>query len=184
MAAARAAHKDIAKLYPIRITRNLPTAREWLREKARGSERFGLVASSGAARLRPEGLHVKSEISAESWFLNDRFDVRSSFALEEVGTEFDVQGLELDWSGLCWDADLRFGHDGWEKFKFRGTVWQNVNLEANQRYLVNAYRVLLTRARQGMVIFVPNGDDRDVTRPTKFYDGTYDYLCACGAEPL
>jgi hypothetical protein len=181
---ARAAHKDIAKLYPIRITRDLPTAREWLREKARGSERFGLVASSGAARLRPEGLHVKSEISPKSWFLNDRFDVRSSFALEEIGTEFDVQGLELDWSGLCWDADLRFGHDGWEKFKFRGTVWQNVNLEANQRYLVNAYRVLLTRARQGMVIFVPNGDDRDVTRPTKFYDGTYDYLCACGAEPL
>lgn len=181
---ARAAHNVIAHNYPIRITRDLQSARSWLREQARGSERIGLIASSGAARLRPEGLHVKSSITPESWFLNEKLDVRSSFALEEVATEFDIQGLELDWTGLCWDADLRFGPNGWEKFKFRGSVWQNVNLEANQRYLINAYRVLLTRARQGMVIFVPRGDDRDITRPAQFYDGTFNFLIACGADPL
>lgn len=146
--------------YPIWVTRDLSEAKGWLRQVARGTERYGLVASSGAHRLRPEGIHIKAAIDPPTWFLNDRQDVRSAFYLEEVATEFDVQGLELDWAGVCWDANLRYGPSGWEYFAFRGTAWQSVNANERQLYLVNAYRVLLTRARQGLVVFVPTGDDR------------------------
>lgn len=171
---------ELKTRYPIWVTRDLARARGWLRAVSRGSERFGLVASSGAHRLRPEGIHIKSSIDPSSWFLNDRVDVRSSYYVEDVATEFDIQGLELDWVGVCWDADLRYGPSGWESHAFRGTKWQNVRTDERKLYLTNAYRVLLTRARQGMVIFVPEGDDSDPTRPKAFYDGTYEFLKRCG----
>lgn len=175
---ARAAVAGLDK-YPLMMTRDLGAARAWLRSQARGSERFGLVASSGAHRLRPEGLHIKAAIDPANWFLNGRDDVRSSFALEEAASEFDIQGLELDWTGVCWDADLRYD-DAWLTFDFKGTRWQSINDRFRRLYLKNAYRVILTRARQGMVVFVPRGDAADATRPPHFYDGTYDYLRDCG----
>ena len=124
--AAREVYHQVEDRYPIWLTRDLDSARDWLRNVARGSERFGLVASSGAHRLRPEGLNVKAKVDASTWFLNDRTDVRSSFYLEEVATEFDVQGLELDWVGVCWDADLRHDGDDWRFYNFRGTAWQSL----------------------------------------------------------
>jgi hypothetical protein len=143
-----------------------------------------LVASSGAYRLRPEGIHVKSKIDPISWFLNNRFDVRSSYYLEEVATQFDIQGLELDWAGVCWDADLRWAEGGWQFHAFKGTTWQQVRDGRKRLYLLNAYRVLLTRARQGFVLFIPRGDEADLTRPPAFYDGTYNYLRQCGIPEL
>ncbi|WP_343685217.1 DUF2075 domain-containing protein [Asticcacaulis sp.] len=183
---AEAARTAFAQLtaYPIVITRDLNVARCWLRRKARGTERYGLVASSGAHRLKSEGLHVKASIEPAKWFLNDREDVRSSWYLEDVATEFDVQGLELDWVGVCWDADYRYSDEGWQHHKFAGTKWRHVNDAFAQLYLKNAYRVILTRARQGMVIFVPKGDADDPTRPPGFYDATYAFLKACGLQDL
>lgn len=166
-------HHHFAAKYPIVLTRDLAIARNWIRSQARGSERIGLIASSGAHRLRPYGIHVKAQITPENWFLNGKDDVRSSFFLEEAATEFDIQGLELDWTLVAWGADLRFNGRGWDYRNFRGTRWQNVNDPTRRVYLKNAYRVLLTRARQGMVIFVPEGDDDDRTRSPAFYDSTY-----------
>ena len=123
---------------------------------------------------------MKASADPASWFLNDRFDVRSSFYMEDVATEFDIQGLELDWVGVCWDADLRYRSGNWHFHAFRGSRWNEVRAEARRVYLLNAYRVLLTRARQGMVIFVPRGDETDPTRPRAFYDGTYQFLLDCG----
>ena len=145
--------------FPICITRDLNTARDWLKQKARGSERYGLVADSNAIRLKPEGIFVKTDIDPANWFLNDKNDVRSSFYMEDTACEFDIQGLELDWVGICWDAGMRWNDDlGWELFKFSGTKWQERRIETEKKYLLNAYRVLLTRARQGQVIFVPNNN--------------------------
>jgi hypothetical protein len=166
--------------YPLKLTRSLHVAREWLRSMARGSERFGLVASSNALRLKPEGLHVKAGIDTAEWFLAGKDDVRSSFALEDVATEFEVQGLELDWSGVCWDANLRWSNGHWIPFRFRGTRWESVLDGTRVSYLVNAYRVLLTRARQGMIVYVPTGDRRDITRLPAFYDSTFEFLIECG----
>ena len=146
--------------------------------------RFGFMASSGAKRLRPEGLNVSAKIDAVNWFLNGPEDVRSSYYLEEVATEFDVQGLEVDWAGVCWDADLRYVSGAWDSLAFKGTKWQNVNLEARKMYLINAYRVILTRARQGLVIYVPKGDPADPTRPPEFYDETAAFLAICGIPLL
>ncbi len=160
---ARIHAEKVLPRYPMFLTRDLQEARNWVRRTARGSERFGIIASSGAHRLRPEGVHMKSAVDPAIWFLNDRRDVRSSYYLEEVASEFDVQGLELDWTCVCWDADYRYHQDGWQHFAFKGTRWQSVNDEARRRYLRNAYRVILTRARQGMVIFVPKGNGDDPT---------------------
>lgn len=182
--AACQAYAKIADRYPIAMTRDLSTARSWLRDKGRGSERFGLVASSGANRLRPEGVFVKAKIDAPTWFLNGREDVRASFYMEEVATEFDVQGLELDWVGVCWDADFRYERTAWKHYSFRGTAWQRANTDERQLYLKNAYRVILTRARQGMVIFVPKGNSEDPTRSPSFYDETFNYLLRCGVIEL
>ena len=176
----RSVLSDLVARYPIWDSRDLDKAKAWLRTVARGSERYGLVASSGAYRLRAEGIHEKASADPASWFLNDRFDVRSSFYMEDVATEFDIQGLELDWVGVCWDADLRYHSGGWHFHAFRGSRWNDVRAEARRVYLLNAYRVLLTRARQGMVIFVPRGDETDHTRPPAFYDGTYQFLLGCG----
>lgn len=170
--------------YDIVLTRELNAAREWLRSKARGTERLGIVASSGAIRLKPEGINVKAEIDAVNWFLNGKEDIRSSYYLEDVATEFHVQGLELDWVGVCWDADLRYKDGNWSRYNFKGTKWQRVSNPYRQVYLSNAYRVLLTRARQGMVIFVPRGDERDPTRPPSFYDETYKFLVRCGIKEI
>ena len=178
------AYERISDRYPICLTRSLEEARDWLRQRARGSERFGLLASSGGYRLRPEGLHVKAKIDGPTWFLNDRDDVRSSFACEEVGTEFDVQGLELDWAGVCWDADFRYHNGDWDPYSFRGTRWQRVNAVERKLYLRNAYRVIMTRARQGVVIFIPRGSDIDETRRPAFYDGTFAHLKSCGLQEL
>ena len=155
-------------------------AKKWLRSRARGSERFGLAASAGASRLKPEGVNVHEKIVATHWFLNDKLDVRSSYYLEDPATEFDIQGLELDWVGVCWDADLRRNNEGWSHYKFRGTAWQRINNSSQRVYLENAYRVLLTRARQGMIIFVPRGDNGDQTRLPHFYDATASLLAECG----
>lgn len=182
--AARSAYQRICAKYPIFLTRELGVARKWLRDRARGTQRIGLVASSGAQRLRPEGIHIKAEIDPANWFLNDRMDVRSSFYLEDAGSEFDIQGLELDWVGVCWDGD--FHHDGraWEYRSFKGTKWQSINDPSRRLYLKNAYRVLLTRARQGMIIFIPRGDPADHTRLPALYDGTFEFLQACGIPVL
>ncbi|GJL88993.1 MAG: hypothetical protein DHS20C03_27020 [Minwuia thermotolerans] len=178
--AARDLYETIQATYPIRITRDLGEARAWLKAHARGTERYGLVASSGGYRLRPEGINPRQKIDPPNWFLNSREDVRSAYALEEVATEFDIQGLELDWTCVCWDLDLR-REQAWAAHKFVGTRWQRVGKEDRKLFLKNAYRVLLTRARQGMVIFVPKGDRSDATRPPGAYDGIADYLAQCGA---
>ncbi len=177
---ARLLFQDLRKDYPIVVTRNIETAKQWVRAKARGSEGLGVVASSGAYRLKPYGLHVKFAIEPKTWFLNENTDVRSAGFLEDVATEFDIQGLELDWTCVAWDANLRRGYEGWEYKNFRGTKWQNIHDEIRRRYLLNAYRVLLTRARQGMVIFIPEGDDSDRTRLPEFYDPVFDYFIQCG----
>ena len=182
--AARDLHRDIKDVYPILLTRELVVAKAWLREQARGSERCGLVAYSGASRLKPDGVNVHEKIDAPTWFLNGKSDVRSSYYLEDPATEFDIQGLELDWVGVCWEANFRRQGNRWAQYHFRGTQWQVVRDSIRQTYLANAYRVLLTRARQGMVIYVPSGDTTDPTRPPKFYDDIADYLAQCGIASL
>ena len=176
----------VQKSYPIRITRCIKTAKSWIRKQARGSERYGLLASSGARRLKPLGLVAGGVKGNEcNWFLDDDQDVRSSFYLEDAASEFEVQGLELDWSIVVWDGDLiHDGNKGWHFKAFKGSKWQNINKDSDQRYRVNAYRVILTRARQGMVIVVPEGDDRDHTRNPAFYDPTWHFLESLGLKHL
>ena len=170
--------------YPIVITRDLAKAKKWLKEKARGSERYGIIVSSQAERLKPHAIDVKTPMDPIHWFLGDKHDVRSSYYLEDVATEFHVQGLELDWACVTWDADFRYSPNGWECKSFCGNRWININKEERKQYLKNAYRVLLTRARQGMVIVVPQGDDEDATRNPAFYDPTFEYLRATGFTVL
>ena len=170
--------------YPVFVTRNLHKAKLWVRSQAKGSQRYGLTASSGAKRLRKYGIWVQNKIEATNWFLNGKNDVRSSFHLEETATEFDIQGLELDWTIVCWDADLRFENGDFKHLKFVGTKWQNIKSADNILYLKNAYRVLLTRARQGFVIFVPTGDETDMTAKPDYYDGIYRYLKSVGIKEL
>jgi hypothetical protein len=174
----------VSPRYPIAITRDLRTAQRWVRTKARGSERYGLVASSQALRLKPHAIDVRVEINPVHWFLGPREDTRSSFYLEDAATEFQVQGLELDWVCVTWDADLRTSEGEWRFHDFHGEKWRNIQAEERKQYLLNAYRVLLTRARQGMVIFVPLGDAEDPTRPSKFYDETFEYLLSLGIQEL
>jgi hypothetical protein len=166
--------------YPIVLTRDIEVGRDWLRQQARGSERFGIVVSSQAQRLKPHAIDVRSPMDPVNWFLNDRDDVRSSFYLEDVATEFHIQGLELDWACVVWDADFRHGHAGWHHHYFVGNRWQQIRKDERRLYLKNAYRVLLTRARQGMVIVVPEGSRLDPTRMAEFYDGTFEYLRETG----
>ena len=170
--------------FPILITRDLATAKKWLRTQAKGSERIGIVASSGGRRLRPLGIDVKNEISAPNWFLNNSDDIRSSYFLEEIATEFDIQGLEIDWICLAWDINYYFENGKWNCQYFSGTKWQNIHNENDKTYLQNAYRVLLTRARQGLIIYIPEGDDLDHTRPKKLYDQTFNYFQSCGIQNI
>jgi hypothetical protein len=181
---ARKTLRQIQGKYPIVITRNLAKAKQWLRIQARGSERYGIVVSSQAERLKPHAIDVRSPIDPIHWFLDGKDDVRSSYYLEDVVTEFDVQGLELDWACITWDGDFRYSKDGWQHFSFVGDKWNRIKKHERQNYQKNAYRVLLTRARQGMVIVVPPGDEDDPTRNKSFYDPTFEYLCEIGFETI
>ena len=175
-------YQEVCKKYPIVLTRDLSKAKNWLRNKARGTERYGIVVSSKAERLKSNAIFVKSPINPIHWFLNDKTDVRSSYYLEDVATEFDVQGLELDWTCVTWDADFRYSIIGWDTFAFKGKKWQRIIQDDRKKYLLNAYRVLLTRARQGMILVVPEGSTEDPTRKCEFYDSTFEYLKNIGLE--
>ena len=181
---ARRLYQRFEDKYPLYVTRDLQKAKDWVRSKGLGTTRYGMLASSGALRLKPEGIFVKNDVSVANWFLNGKDDVRSSYELEDVVTEFDIQGLELDYTIVAWDADFRMTPDGWTYNSFSGNKWQNVNSPERRLYLKNAYRVLLTRARQGMVIFIPEGSDVDNTRKREYYDGTYDYLIELGIRRI
>lgn len=175
---------SIVRDFPIVITRSLAVAKKWLRSRARGNERYGLLASSGGKRLKPIGITMDVQIDPCLWFLNDEEDVRSSYYLEDAASEFDVQGLELDWTAVVWDGDFIREDSAWRHRAFKGTKWQNIMENHARRYKVNAYRVLLTRARQGMVIVVPEGDLADQTRSPDFYDPTWEYLRSMGLQEL
>jgi hypothetical protein len=177
---AREMFLKLESRYPIVLARDLRLAKQWVRDHARGSERFGLVASSKAQRLKPHAVDIRVNVDPVHWFLNPREDTRSSYYLEDAATEFQVQGLELDWTCVTWDGDLRFTKSGWTHHDFRGDRWTDIHKSENRNYLRNAYRVLLTRARQGMVIFVPLGEPTDPTRSCAYYDATFDYLFSLG----
>lgn len=185
---AKILYDGIFEKYPIYITRDIKLAKRWARSQVRGSQRCGVLASSGAQRLKPEGIYVPKQIDHVKWFLAESNDIRSSNMMEIVASEFKVQGLEIDWAVVCWDADLRRKEDddNWDYYSFRGTRWNKRNKPEMQRYLINSYRVLLTRARQGMVLFVPEGvaPEDDPTRNSEFYDGIYNYLKLCGIKDL
>ena len=181
---ARNLLKDVQRRYPIAITRDLVRAKQWVRQNARGTERYGLVASSQAQRLKPHAIDVRVDVDPIHWFLNDRNDTRSSYYLEDAATEFQIQGLELDWICVTWDADLRLENGDWRYHFFRGDAWQRIHKDERKRYLLNAYRVLLTRARQGMVVFVPLGDEADPTRKPEYYDDTFAYLANLGLTTI
>ena len=181
---AREALVNFTDRYPIAVTRDLNLAKQWVRSHARGTERFGMVASSKAQRLKPHAIDIRVDIDPIHWFLNDKEDTRSSYYLEDAATEFQVQGLELDWTCVTWDGDFRFNDFGWSYHDFRGDRWTNISNTENRSYLRNAYRVLLTRARQGMVIFVPAGEPADPTRSPAYYDSTFNYLTNLGIPVL
>ena len=181
--------------YPIVLTRSMDKAREWLRQQARGTQQTGILISKVSARFKPLAVHVlpQSEDNAVHWFLEDKTDVRSSNYLEEAATEIQVQGLEVDFACVLWDADMRYDNGKWSFWKFNGkTQWiPEKNIET-QKYMLNAYRVLLTRARQGMVICIPEGNGRttpegfpeDQTRLPSFYDSTYEYFKSLGINEI
>lgn len=182
---ARDVYKNIADRYPIVLTRDIDKAKNWLRNKARGNERYGLVVSSKAYRLKPLAIDVRCKPDTVHWFLDDINDVRSSLFLEDAASEFDIQGLELDWTCLIWDGDLRHNGINWEFYEFNGgNKWNRINKKERKEYQLNAYRVLLTRARQGMVICVPKGNPNDNTRQPEFYNCTYDYLKSIGFKEI
>lgn len=177
-------YRKIESCYPIVVCRDLALAKAWVNSQVRGKESAGLLASSNGIRLKADGIFVKNIIEPEQWFLNPPEDIRSSNFLEDVATEFDIQGLELDWTLVAWDADFRFTEDKFEHWRFRGKRWERRKTAVSQQYLENAYRVLLTRARQGMIIYVPRGGVNDVTRPPSFYDDTFNFLQSCGLLEL
>lgn len=189
-------YKDVVSHgYPIMLTRDMNKARRWLRQQARGSQQTGILISKVSARFKPLAVHVlpQDEDNAVHWFLEDKTDVRSSNYLEEAATEIQVQGLEVDFSCVLWDADMRYEDDKWTFWKFNGkTQWiPEKNIET-QKYMLNAYRVLLTRARQGMVICIPEGNGQltpegfpeDPTRLPSFYNSTYEYLKRLGINEI
>ena len=185
---AKFVYEHISERYPVFLTRDYQIAKEWVKNQVRGSQRCGVMACSSAQRLKPEGIYVSTNIDVKNWFLAPSDDLRSSNMLEIVASEFKVQGLEIDWGIVCWDADLRrtAKADDWDHYTFRGTHWNKRNKPDQKRYLLNSYRVLLTRSRQGMIIFVPKGVDPEVdsTRDSTYYDGIYNYLISCGIKEL
>lgn len=181
---AKNLYNEFSDKYPLVITRDIHKAKEWLRGQARGSERYGMVVSSKAQRLKPLAIDVRYDTDPVHWFLKENDDVRSSYYLEDVATEFHIQGLELDWVCVTWDGDFRYSEKGWEHKNFVGKKWQNINSEAIKSFQKNAYRVLLTRARQGMIICIPKGDKNDNTRLPEFYDSTYNYFKEIGVREI
>lgn len=197
---AKDIYAEIKDKYPIVLTRDMEIAKKWLHEKVRGTERTGVLVTKEAARYKPLGIHIlpSGDENAVHWFLEDKADTRSSNYLEDAATEIQVQGLELDYACLLWDADMRFENGEWRFYKFNGqTKWveQSPNSESKQetiKYMLNAYRVLLTRARAGMVICIPAGNSNktvsgfweDSTRLPEFYDGTYQYLKSLGLDEI
>ncbi len=181
---ARGLLQELGDRYPIALTRELDKAKQWLKDHASGSERYGIIVSSQAERLKPYAMDVRTPVNPVKWFLDGKDDVRSSYYLEDVATEFHVQGLELDWACVSWDGDFSYTINGWRHLSFRGSKWQRIKSVSRQNYLKNAYRVLLTRARQGMVIFVPPGCTSDPTRDASYYDSTYSYLRSIGLTEL
>ena len=193
-------YNEIKEKYPIVLTRDMGKARKWLHDKVRGNERTGVLITKESARFKPLAIHVlpSGDENAIHWFLEDKIDTRSSNYLEDAATEIQVQGLELDYACLLWDADMRYENGEWHFYKFNGqTKWieQKPTSESKQelrKYMLNAYRVLLTRARSGMVICVPKGNSNktlsgfweDSTRLPEFYDGTYQYLKSLGIEEI
>lgn len=181
---ARDTLASISSKYPIVISRDLRAGKAWIEKQARGSERYGVVVSSQAERLKPYAIDVKSPMNPIHWFLAGKDDVRSSYYMEDVATEFHIQGLELDWACVAWDGDFRRSANGWDQNSFRGNRWMKIRKPVRQQYQKNAYRVLLTRARQGMVIVVPHGDMNDPTRHPEFYDPTFEYLREIGFQVI
>ncbi|MBS5729799.1 MAG: DUF2075 domain-containing protein [Clostridium sp.] len=197
---ASALYNEIKDKYPIVLTRDMAKARKWLHDKVRGTERTGVLVTKESARFKPLAIHIlpSGDENAVHWFLDDKSDVRSSNYLEDAATEIQVQGLELDYTCLLWDADMRYENGEWRFYRFNGqTKWveQTGGTESKQelmKYMLNAYRVLLTRARAGMVICVPEGNPNknvsgfweDSTRLPEYYDGTYQYLKSLGIEEI
>ena len=197
---AKEIYKEIKNNYPIVLTRDIKKAKKWLFEHARGSERTGVLITKESARFKPLGIHVlaSGDENAIHWFLDDKFNTRSSNYLEDAATEIQVQGLELDYVCLLWDGDMRYENGTWGFYRFNGqTKWIKQNADSEnkqelQKYMLNAYRVLLTRARAGMVICVPYGNSnknangfwQDSTRLPEFYDGTYNYLKSLGFDEI
>ena len=193
-------YNEIKDKYPIVLTRDIEKARRWLHSKVRGTERTGVLITKESARFKPLGIHVlpSGDENAVHWFLEDKIDTRSSNYLEDAATEIQVQGLELDYTCLLWDADMRFDDNDWHFYKFNGRTSWNEQLPVSEskqelrKYMLNAYRVLLTRARSGMVICVPKGNSNktpsgfweDGTRLPEYYDGTYKYLMGLGIEEI
>ena len=188
---AKKLYLDIKDKYPIVITRDLNKAKAWVKMKCQGNMRYGMIASSDAGRLMAEGIFVTNKVNPAHWFLGNEDDVRSSYMMELVATEFDIQGLELDYSVVAWDANYRYVNGKWTYYKFKGKNWIDISkdkkdhsYEEQRRYLKNSYRVLLTRARQGMAIFITAGSDEDKTRKSEWYDGIYNYLKEIGITEL
>ena len=159
-------------------------AKQWVRENSRGTERYGIIASSGAKRLRADGIIVPKDMEVEKWFLNGRNDVNSSFFMEIAASEFKIQGLEIDYAVVAWEGDYRMENGAFTYNSFAGSSWSKTKNAVDQNYLKNSYRVLLTRARQGFIIYIPEGNIEDTTRLPAFYDGTYAYLKSIGIKEL
>lgn len=197
---ASAIYEEIKEKYPIILTRDIAKAKKWLHDKVRGTERTGVLITKESARFKPLGIHVlpSGDENAVHWFLEDKTDTRASNYLEDAATEIQVQGLELDYTCVLWDADMRYEKGVWKFYRFNGqTKWveQKEETESRQelmKYMLNAYRVLLTRARIGMVICVPYGNPNknasgfweDSTRLPEYYNGTYEYLKSLGIEEI
>ena len=193
---AASLYQDVkGKKYPIMLTRDMEKARQWLRKMARGTQQTGVLVTKVAARFKPLAVNIlaQGDENAVHWFLEDKTDIRSSNYLEDAATEIQVQGLELDYACVLWDADMRCENGRWAYYKFNGkNKWNPENNEESRKYMLNAYRVLLTRARQGIVICVPYGNSNktpegfpeDPTRLPEFYDGTYNYLKSLGLEEI
>ena len=193
-------YNEIKDKYPVVLTRDMAKAKRWLHNKVRGTERTGVLVTKESARFKPLAIHIlpSGDENAVHWFLEDKTDTRSSNYLEDAATEIQVQGLELDYTCLLWDADMRYENGQWHFYRFNGqTKWveQHGNTESKQelmKYMLNAYRVLLTRARAGMVICVPAGNTNktvsgfweDSTRLPEYYNGTYEYLKSLGIEEI
>ena len=193
---AQSLYQDVRnKKYPIILTRDMEKARQWLRKKARGTQQTGVLVTKVAARFKPLAVNIlaQGDENAVHWFLEDKTDIRSSNYLEDAATEIQVQGLELDFACVLWDADMRCENGQWTYYKFNGkNKWIPERNVESQKYMLNAYRVLLTRARQGIIICVPFGNsnktpegfNEDPTRLPAFYDGTYNYLKSLGIEEI